>query len=386
MITGTVLDFRPSPAQFAVRTGIDPTTIAGWLADIIKECREYATNLLGMHIFTGNPEDRITPRGTLSSQTRTGEGKTSKASPRFLTISREVRSMHVSLISLMYTEILSGIIYLHHRAFELEDLIIFSSELASRLSGEVKTERARLDEMIDLWLKAFLRFIERNMVAIPKLAAQTSDIETVCTTKSLERFEGRLELIRNSLTHHIEDHGRYRPLILVDPAETIIIPHADYKYPLGASFFELVRYRISLGLGYSRIHSMLSDLQATRSGSPIPKIFTTMIERFAKDIKEHLIPSLKACDSRIGASVEITNTFIERLARLLANHIIDMALSYFNFAVSFTDRASGTTIQLRAFKTILCQTPPDTIIPLTPEQIELLDHLAIHVIRKGTGK
>ncbi len=477
MATGTSLDRLASPIQFAVKTSIDASTIAGWISDMTKAFREYSEKVEGRSIFSGNSGIRVTPRGTVSSQNRNQTGNAVKSSlPRFLTISREAKSLQVTLISTVYTEILCSIIYLHHRAFELEDLIIFSCRLADWLgrqtnatripthvanavreyressrqamtkkdfgsdamqsiSGEIDArststststltltstststsdantcanskspfsivdkasiphiympgehEERRTRAMIQLWFKAFRLYVSRNPFCQTDLGRHLEDMKELSNTKSIERFQNRLEDIRNCFPKISADHGHYRPITIDSADDVILFKTDDFNYPFDASWFELMYIRSCQGMGHARLKNIAKNLNSKGITSPFALTYNTIVDRISKDIRENLLPAISDIDDRMKNQIIIKNEFIESVANVIGDYIIDMAIQYFNFAAGFTDMASGTTIQLRAVKTIFFQMQSTYLLPLTSKQASFLNDVMTHVIKTSMNK
>jgi hypothetical protein len=487
MASGTSLDRLASPIQFAVKTSLDANTIATWMAEMTKAFREYAENIERRVIFSGYSGRRVTPRGTISAQNRVqAENVTKSILPRFLTNSKEAKSLQATLISTVYTEILIAIIYLHHRAFELEDLIIFSCRLsewigrqanAARLPtfivnavkehrgiaqskqasakgpsdekaptqaivpnsfstavqstaphadgpheasvipkdgtsssapssqaaispppvpldtaslnriylpGEIEERRTKL--LIELWYKAFRLYVTRNPFCYADVGRHLDDMGTMTASKSLERFQHRLEDIRNNFPKISAEHGRNRPLTLDSADEVILFRADDFGYPFDASWFELMHMRSKQGMGHERLDAMARDLTQRGGASPLTRMHSTIAERLERDIRENLLPAIAAADDRLRDQIVIKNEFVSSVACVIADYIIDASIEYFNYAVGFTDMASGTTIQLRAVKTIFLQMQSACLLPLTAKQVSFLNDVMTHAIGDKSSK
>lgn len=352
------------------------------------------------------------------------------------------------MLSLVYTEILWSIVYLHHRAFELEDLIINTCRLSeklvkyittSRLAAEaVKVERSaasraaaassavsarpvvpssaavsgdttsgrgtasekkdsassmfntyeedKMHTMIDLWYKAFRLYIARNPTSAMELEKHVADMRSMTNTKSLERFHHRLDDIRSLFPKIQASSGRSAPLSISTPADVILFKQEDFNYPFDASWFEIMCIISAMGMGHKQLDTMTKELSEKGYTVPLSRLYGTMVERIGKDMRDSLLPALIAVDERMQHQVVVRDEFIEAAAGVIADYFIAMSIRYFNYAVAYTDMASGTTINKRAIETILMQLPTVHPSPLTCKQSRLVFDIMAHAVKYGSGK
>ncbi|MFA5091123.1 MAG: hypothetical protein WC483_00545 [Candidatus Paceibacterota bacterium] len=436
MTTYPCLESRAAPLQFGVETGVDMTAIASWMSDITKFCREYAEKIQKVAVFPGDPSCKITPRGTLSTQAKPGQASAKGSIPRFLTNSREGKGFVVSLISAVYTEIVWSLVYLHHRAFELEDLILgtgkliewlksrphvldsstipppppvegkeslrqygtaaASSAVSSAAAASQPTlsasQRAAIDYdlrktpiYLNLWFRSFRLFIERHPSDAGRLVHHIEDMRSMTNTKNVDRFCRRLADIQ-SFFPDILANGRTRPVAVSSAEDAILVKQEDFSYPFDGSWLEFMLGMKNLGLGRVRLDRMNAEMTAKGIGSQIGVLYDAIFKRFVKDINEKILPAVNGIDERMEKQMCIQRDFIDSVAGILTDFIIALSIQYFNYAVSFTDMAQGTTIQFRAIKTILLQIPSAHTPSLTNRQILFLSDVIPHFIRHSTDK
>ena len=440
MTTGTILDRLAAPVQFAVKTCIDQNTIAEWMMTVMKACREYTETVEKRIIFEGRGGIRMTPRGTTSAQYRAivaadeaasndggAASSASKPASRFITISREAKGLQVSMLSTVYTEIVLSIAYLHHRAFELDDLIIFSTRLAEKISRKVAADKVQLpmDSVLDrrqrlaaetaaetavaeraaerahmlrsepyvrdlqrsirLWYQAFRLYVERHLSVASSLEQHVEDMQSLVSSKSMERLQGRLEDIRRCFIPLLRTYGRSSPIILDQAEDVVLLKQDDFRYPFDASWFGLMVIRSRLGYGRQRLDLMAREMADAGICNPLAQTHSMIRERIERDVRECLLPALVS-DQRLQSQVVIQTHFISSIATVLADYIIDFAILCFNFAIGFTDRTSCTTIQLRAVMTIFLQMQSTSLVPLTPRQTAFLADLMTHTIAYTASK
>jgi hypothetical protein len=294
------------------------------------------------------------------------------------------------MISDVYTEILMSICYLHHRGFDLDDLVIFSCKLAERLSrpdhSSTSYDAAITQQMIDLWFKAFRLYIARNPTSSALLERHLDDMKAMAATHTISRFQNRLEEIRSCFPRIIEEHGRNTPITIDRADDAILFQQEDFEYPFGASWFELMYIQSKLGLGQHRLEMMTKDINEKGFSFQLARICPTIIDRFQRDLRENLLPAIGEVDARLGRDIIIKDDFIDSTANILTDYIVASAISYYNYAVAYTDMVSGTTIQLRAIRTIWLQISSTYIIPLTEKQLQFLTDVVTHAIKYGSGK
>ena len=224
------------------------------------------------------------------------------------------------------------------------------------------------------------------MASAGELENHLEDMRAMVNSKSIERFQHRLEDIRNAFPRIQIKNGRSSPLAIGKAEDVILFKQEDFNYPFDASWFELMQIRSILGLGRPRLDAMARELSERGFSNPLARMYSTMTDRIGRDIRENLLPIIPEIDPRMMSQVVIKNEFIESVAGIIADYIIDASIQDFNYAVGFTDMASGTTIQLRAIKTIFLQMQSSCLLPLTTKQLEFLTDVMTHAIKSGTGK
>lgn len=379
--TGTSLDAQPAPVQFAVRTDIDPNTLGAWFKLVIDELRAYG-KALGNPILCSTGDKKLTPRGVVSTQKKT---TTRGESPRFLTFSREKRDTTKSLISYLYTEVLMAVTYQHHRAHELEDLLILTHDTQALLDrGELDPDRKLF--YLKTWYRQFRLCVTRNLRLFSTFARSLGDIEEMITTKSEERFKSNFVHISNELERARINSGEGGSFAITDVTDVILLKQEDFEYPFGISFLEVFYARKELEQGYARLKEMIGNRQSSGTPTKMADHCKTIRERVVMDIRSNLLPALRGIEGRIEKTIEVTSMFVDSLADLITNYIFDMAILYFNYAIAFTDCATGTTIQLRAEKVIFSQFAASSLFPLPSAAIQMLTDLTKHSISSGNRR
>lgn len=329
-----------------------------------------------------------------------------------------------------------SVTYLHHRAFELEDLILGTTKLiewldqrpqvkeisfdqddrtattlgsppTSPMSLDMKEVRAygtpavkmtpseklaleydmrKARQYLDLWFRSFRLFVERHPTTSERLASFVEDMRSMTSTRSMLRFSNRLTTMQELFPTIQSNGGRSAPVTIARVEDVIIVKQEDFEYPFGASWLEFMLKMKNLGLGKARLDHMIQVMIAKGGSNQIGTLHDTIQKRFIKDIGEKLIPAMNGVDERMERQIYVQRSFIESLANVMTDFIITMAIQYFNFGVGFTDMAQGTTIQFRAIKTILLQIPSMHTPALTERQMQFIGDVIPHFIRHSTGK
>lgn len=373
------------------------------MKQLVQECKNYAENVEKRVIFHGDPLRKMTPRGTPSYASSKSKSRDStsistptpnigvarmggKSSVKPLTISREILSLLSSLLSMAMTEVMMGIIYLHHRAYELEDLIRFSNKLADHLADKGRNATQKNEEktkvFIRTWHKAFLLYIDRHREYVPELFNHVPALTSMVQMGSIDRFVNRLEEIRNHFPSIQASHGCSRPVVLQQVEDVIILRQPDFEYPLGGSWLDFMRVRRKFGGGMSRLEHMANA--SLNAGFPtlFASIRMQIAERMRKDVSDNLISLIVGDELGMNGGVEIGESFVESIVSTLTDYIIDTGMSMFAYAVGSTNQVSAVTIQLQAMKVIWLQTPTSFIMPFTDRQITFLSDVVLHAMKR----
>lgn len=314
------------------------------------------------------------------SRKKIGKGK--RISPeRFITISKEIRNFHISIISLFYSEILMAVIYLHHRAFDVNDLFEHANKI-----NELIAEKDYDLEGIQQLLKSFITnckiYISRDLQAF------TNDDEWINFSGLIKTLEENLNkdtiissfyTIKNILQNRASKCGRISPLVIKKIEDIILFKHLDFEYPYGTSFIELFYRRIKMGY-----NTNLFNIIRKMSGKDInnSNFKTSHIRsKITNDIKQNLISGIYEADSRMKKTVKISQQFIKDLTDFIIEHLWEMSIAYFRYAAASTNYYSSTTIQLLAFRTVIYQSPINELIPISPNQEKIIEHIVLQWVK-----
>lgn len=369
---------KPSPVQFVVPTSIDAGVIGTWLMYLTSvEFRDFHTSVLGFQIFGGTKRDKITPRGKASSA-RASDVVDKRAPARLITISRECKEAMVSVISYMYSEILLSIFYLHHRAYELEDLYDYTTEISSKIrSGEMDMEKNR--EELYKWFKAYSLYVSRSNLQSSRLA----ELDQLISGQAKTRLITELSNIKEMLLWKQTSDGRNSPLVIDGVEDVIILKKPDFEYPLGAMWFETRYRRLKQEQGYPRLKKMVESVKKHGAFTQVPNRYSTILEKFKKDFGANIVSAIQEAGDRFNKNIVITNKFINEVSIVFTNHIFDTAIQFYDYVVGFTDRSTSTTINLRAISTINSLCNCDDLLPLTPAQYRAMEALTAHALNCG---
>lgn len=365
-----------SPIQFAIPTSIDAVTVGGWMADLVKEMREYASRTEELPVCGG--AIRTTPRGLPSNQP--SGSALAKSSPRFLTISREAKYFWRAMLSWLYTEIFMSILYLRHRAFDVSDLLYLTNTTYSTLTLDINPrsidphDGERRQKTMSTWLKSYKIYIERTTELGSESRGELFDLKSMVDTGSFNRFMGKFDSIRSQLSSEALRTGRRRPVAITDTNDVILLRSKDFRYPLDGSWFEIAHMRYRTGQGIARVESM------SKTGSN--KIVLAMIDRIGKDFSESLMKGLVDVLQTAKQDLAISQSFMSEATLVIANMLVDAAVSYFNFAVAYSSGTSGTTINLRAIKCAFLSMPTNGLVIVTDRMIKFIEQVCIHAIPK----
>jgi hypothetical protein len=379
MATGTMLDSCVPPLMFAIKSDIDATLIGTWIKDIVEECKTYG-KMVGNAVLTSEGDKRVTPRGIESTQKKASQRG---ESPRFLTVSREGKSLISTLISYLYTEVLMGVTYLHHRAYELQDLLILTHKVEEFMSESSKTPPEKLHMYMEAWARQFQLCVSRDPQLYKDFATKTADVMFMVESKSMSRLRDHFTHIAQSLETARIEHGRNESFAIVEIQDVILMKQKDFSYPFDISLLELLHSRRELEQGYARLGEMLDELKKKGTPTKIAEYYACIREKIMIDIRNNLLPALRGTDDRIAKAIEISSTFVSSFADTVTNFIFDLSILYFNYAIAFTDRTTGTTIQLRAEKVVFSQFAATTLFPLPEKLITLFNDITKHAITYG---
>jgi len=396
-----------SSSQFAVGTSITEQDISKWFTEIINVCKVYAESVEGKVVFAGDSSRRITQRGMPSAQTRTSTA-ISKTAPRFITISKEAKTFILSLLSIAYTEIVASVGYIHHRAFELNDLSVSTKELIEKIEMKIsRNDRANKQivrnqqkesedplvvegrkhmieyeeklfrERLDAWYKGFRLWSARNPEASGCLTTEIEDLASATQTKDLYRLQRLVEQIRDKFIGISNFHSRNEPVYVTTAQNVILCKQYDFQYPFGASWFELMHKAHELGLGRERLEVACRGHSTT---------VTAMYEAIKKDIREQVLPAIKSLDPRMGSLVIVNNSFIDEVASVIVDFMVYLSIQMYSYVAAGTDSATATTIQYRAINIILQQFPTNNISPLSPGQCDFISTMFIRAVTMAANK
>jgi hypothetical protein len=415
------LGLQRPPFQFVVKCGIEQGAIATWIITIIRELLVYVRDICKQQVFHGTPTARITPRGVASSQSNITFSTTSSTLPgfdpiergvdsgtstassssspsvktnmRFVTLSKEYRLFLPTKISWMLTEVAISIIRLHYLAFEIEAIVSLGEEITEKLAYPIEQTLERMQEYGPrqkkyggIWLKRLTHFYARHP-DLPGIDRMLVDLQHAYETESYRRFYDHYLYMKNHIKNLVPTYGRHRPLVLSTATDVVLLKQPDFSYPLEGSFFDLALQRKRMGQGLRRLATANIDIRTKAPiTTQIPSIVSTMTVRVRKDVTEKLRGFVNALSERLGQdNILLTPQFYDEVADVIVNDLADSAVTNFWEAASFTDKASGTTIQLRARKCIMAQYLSDTIFPLPPLMFDFVSAIIANPVIKNAS-
>jgi len=365
------------PERFAINCDLQFGDQIIQITDIL---REYEKSIIGYDPFPCDKSMKITPRGQRSKAADyVGTPKTTRPI-KPITIGKEIKDLIRILFSLMYMEIFMSIIYLHHRAHEIFDLIDFTKFLIENL----KRGNPESKDILRIWRRNFQCYQARNNNAVDDEVFSTKTTENLTLLKNETLLINRLEVILRALEKLAASVNPERVVTIINPEDVMILMQADFEYPSHGSFFELMHARYVNGLGMNQV----KDIHYESKSGTINAVYSILKETITRDFKDKLIGSLgyDIADSKYAKEINIVPDFIEKVSSILTNVVIDFAVQSYNYAKGQTDYATTVTIQLQAFKTIYLMNSPYVSTGLTKGQQDIITTIVLNTIEEKRSR
>jgi len=375
-----------SPVNFAVPCTIDGSTVGGWLQALTGEFKDHMAKVQGWEIFPGKSVPRKTARGLLSANagpSTTGKEKTDEKEQksRFMTIGKEVKAAARSLISLLATELALSIVYIHHRAFELDDILCQTEETIGKFNESALAPEEERKRYIQRWAENFEFYLERHEQDVNSdLKEALLPARSMVNSENVASIRSRLHTIRDMLKAEFDIHGRNTPVVISSASMCILLKHKDVHYPYGKSFFEIAKKVSDLGLAKHCIAEMARECRKGEMACTITDKYDGIKKRIQEDLRANLLPTLASMNERMKADVILESVFFEQAATIIADFIVFFSLAMFRVSAACTDGRVGTTINNRMVQTIFSQIPTDGLMTLSRLQMTIVENIVVHAI------